>query len=157
DGAVPRSCDRDSDCSGRESCICGRCMASACSIGADCGEGFTCPAGGGACVRTCSADGDCAADEKCSLGGCARRCSEDADCGCAERCSVLFGSCEAQSCNDVLGCGSGKSCLHQQVVGEVREPAIVTTSAGRFAYVEIREGTKGSVVASIHRARVVSP
>ena len=149
-GAKARACSGDAMCAGIERCVCGRCIVEACLGGTACGEGRVCR--DKRCTTACAASSECASGERCASGGCARQCSSDAGCHFGERCDDLDGACITQICSEQIHCSSNDSCEAEQVLGELREPEVVTIGGESVAFVEIRGGG-ASPGAAVYRAR----
>jgi len=141
-------CAANSECSGLEKCICGRCIVEPCQGGAACIDGEVCR--GKRCTHGCAADGDCNAQERCISGGCARKCQSHADCYYGERCDSLDDVCVASLCGSGGSCGADAKCESVAEIGELREPALLGDKP--MGFVEFHSGNSQS----LHRITIAS-
>jgi hypothetical protein len=152
-GEQATACADDTECSGIERCVCGRCIVEACETSADCSGGRVCNSR--RCTQGCIADGDCPSGEGCNSGGCSRPCSSDGACHYGERCDALLNVCVTKVCSDVKPCAPGDTCEAGTIAAALHEPEVTTIGGASVAFVELRPGDAGS--GAIYRATVDGP
>lgn len=119
--ASTQTCETDSQCASRESCVCGRCTVAYCASETDCAAPRACNFAQHRCDLPCSSAAQCGAREECIGSVCRGRCSTDKDCQHGEVCDGNH-VCIGDDCANDSGCLSGERCDIQREPRQVLEP-----------------------------------
>ncbi len=128
-------CSTDSDCPGREHCVCGRCMVKYCTRNDECGPDEMCDFSANRCVKRCTTECDCPGpNARCDLGMCQQMCLVDAECQTGEVCSLSRGRCLTVPCHSDEDCFEDEECLIEREPRHVAAPSVLAEGPGRFRF-----------------------
>jgi hypothetical protein len=155
DAPSPALCSTNSNCTGRELCVCGRCSVKFCTRTDDCPEGTMCDFNNSRCVQQCDYDCDCPGpNPRCDLGMCQQMCIVDAECQTGELCALSRARCITVPCSMDGDCYADEECIIQMEPRVLKEPSPLKGNDGfLYMWVEMDQGTQARKV--IFRARSV--
>lgn len=142
DAPLRKDCTYETDCRGRETCVCGKCTVKFCTRSDECPQGMTCDFQNARCVLTCKSDCDCPGPNgRCDLGICQQMCIIDGECQAGELCSLNRARCITAPCNGDSDCLADEECVVQVEPRFVSEPhPVVGPDGTMYLYLEMNQG-----------------
>ncbi|QQR90660.1 MAG: hypothetical protein IPJ88_02655 [Myxococcales bacterium] len=140
-----QSCTEDTECSGREACVCGRCVLELCEFSSECAQGSVCVGSPSRCAPRCFDESDCPASHLCEQGACIPSCGDESDCAFGELC--LVGQCVALGCGHGPGiCSSSERCDLQRSFGTLSKASVKEANDQLLLYAVLSDAQQNTVL-----------
>jgi hypothetical protein len=138
-----KNCSVNSECPGRENCVCGKCTVKYCTRTDECGEGYECDFNTKQCAIKCETDCECpGSNARCDLGVCKQMCIVDSECQTGELCALSIARCVTVPCSNDFECYDDEECVIQMEPRIIREPSpLAENQYLYYMWVEMDQGS----------------